>query len=56
MNAFIIFVIRLILGIVFGILLTRLFKPDWHIYHGIVSGIILVALAYGMSYFKKYKS
>lgn len=56
MNTVIIFVVRLILGIVFGILLTRLFKPDWPVYHGIVAGIILVALAYGMSYFRKYRS
>ncbi len=56
MNALLIFVVRLILGLVFGIILTRLFRPDWGIYHGVVTGIILTALAYGMSYLKKRNS
>ncbi|MCG8684723.1 MAG: hypothetical protein MI892_07605 [Desulfobacterales bacterium] len=55
MNALIIFTVRLILGLAFGIILTRLFRPDWGIYHGAVTGLILVALAYGMSYFRKPK-
>jgi len=55
MNTLIIFIIRLIIGLVFGIILTRLFKPDWGIYHGVVTGLILVALAYGMSYYRKFK-
>ncbi len=55
MNALIIFTVRLILGLAFGIMLTRLFRPDWGIYHGVVTGIILVALAYGMSYYRKSK-
>ncbi len=49
MNALLIFVVRLLLGLVFGIMFTRLFKPDWEIYHGMLIGVILVALAYGMS-------
>ena len=56
MNALIIFVVRLILGLVFGILLTRLFRPDWSIYHGVGTGLILTALAYAMGYFRKSKS
>jgi cytochrome bd-type quinol oxidase subunit 1 len=48
-----IFVVRLILGIVFGIFLIRLFRPEWGIYHGVAAGLILVALAYGMAFFKK---
>lgn len=56
MNALIIFVVRLILGLVFGILLTRLFKPDWEIYQGAIVGIILVALAYGMAFFRQKKT
>lgn len=56
MNALIIFVIRLILGLAFGIILTRLFRPDWGIYHGVGTGLILVALAYGMSFFRKPKA
>jgi multisubunit Na+/H+ antiporter MnhB subunit len=55
MNTLIIFTIRLILGLAFGIILTRLFKPDWGIYHGVVAGVVLVALAYGMSYYRKLK-
>jgi len=55
MNTFLIFVVRLILGLAFGILLTRLFRPDWSIFHGIGTGIILVALAYGMALFRKKK-
>jgi cytochrome bd-type quinol oxidase subunit 1 len=55
MNALLIFVVRLILGLVFGIILTRLFRPDWEIYHGVITGLILVGLAYGMAFFRKKK-
>ncbi len=53
MNALLIFVVRLIAGLFFGIVLTRLFRPEWGIYHGIATGIILVALAYAMAFFRK---
>ena len=56
MNALLIFTVRLILGLVFGILLTRLFRPEWGIFQGVVTGLILVALAYGMAFFRKKKS
>ena len=52
MNSFLIFVVRLILGLVFGILLIRVFRPEWGLFHGIVTGLILVALAYALRYFK----
>ncbi|WDP88213.1 MAG: hypothetical protein HUN04_06545 [Desulfobacter sp.] len=55
MNALIIFTVRLIMGLAFGIILTRLFRPDWGIFHGAATGVILVALAYGMSFFRKSK-
>ncbi|WP_321495573.1 hypothetical protein [uncultured Desulfobacter sp.] len=55
MNTLIIFTIRLILGLAFGIILTRLFRPDWGVYHGVATGFVLVALAYGMSYYRKSK-
>jgi len=55
MNALLIFVVRLILGLVFGIILTRLFRPEWEIYHGVATGLVLVALAYGMALFRKKK-
>ncbi len=46
MNDFYIFIIRLILGIAFGILLTRIFRPEWSILHGLVMGLLLVAASY----------
>ncbi|MBW2654877.1 MAG: hypothetical protein JRC91_08070 [Deltaproteobacteria bacterium] len=55
MNTFLIFVVRLILGLVFGIFLIRMFRPEWGIYHGIATGLVLVALAYGMALFRKKK-
>lgn len=55
MNTLLIFIVRLILGLVFGILLIRLFRPEWGIFHGIGAGLILVALAYGMALFRKKK-
>lgn len=56
MNSLFVFVIRLILGLVFGILLTRIFNPDWSIYHGAGVGLILVGLAYLMAFFRKKNS
>ncbi|MDD9301032.1 MAG: hypothetical protein HUK40_01315 [Desulfobacter sp.] len=55
MNALTIFTVRLMLGLAFGIILIRLFRPEWGIYHGIGTGIILVALAYGMGFINKSK-
>ena len=55
MNAFLIFLVRLILSLVFGILLTRIFRPEWGIEHGVVTGMILLAGAYGVAFFKKKK-
>ncbi|MGM0393899.1 MAG: hypothetical protein ACQEQ5_05665 [Thermodesulfobacteriota bacterium] len=56
MNSLLIFVIRLILGLVFGILLIRVFRPEWGLGYGIVTGLILVALAYAMRYFRTSKA
>ncbi|WP_457551200.1 hypothetical protein [Desulfobacula sp.] len=55
MNAFLIFVVRLILGLVFGILLTRMFRPEWGIFQGVVTGLVLVGLAYVMAFFRNKK-
>lgn len=55
MNTLIIFLVRLIMGLAFGILLIRLFRPEWGIYHGVITGIILVALAQSLSFFRKRK-
>jgi hypothetical protein len=56
MNALLIFVVRLILGLVFGIFLIRLFRPEWGIFHGVAAGLILVALAYAMALVRKKKN
>lgn len=56
MNTLIIFIVRLIVGVVFGILLTRLFKPDWEVYHGVMVGVLLVALSYAMAVYRKSKT
>ncbi len=55
MNTILIFMVRLILGLVFGIILARLFKPDWEIYHGAILGVSLVAMAYGFTLFRTKK-
>ncbi len=56
MNAFYILVIRLILGGAFGILLTRIFRPEWHLlYGGAGIGLGLVAAAYLMEAMGKRK-
>lgn len=53
MNSFLIFIVRLILGLVFGVILIRVFRPQWGILHGIGAGLIFVGLAYAMVLFKK---
>ncbi len=53
MNTFFIFVIRLIVGLVCGIFLTRLFHPEWGIYKGALVGVCLVAVVYGIRLFRK---
>nr|NJM02849.1 hypothetical protein [Desulfobacula sp.] len=55
MNSLLIFIVRLILGLVFGILLIRMFRPEWGILHGVGTGLVLVALAYVMVFFRKKK-
>jgi len=48
MGGLYIFIARVILGMVFGILLTRIFRPEWSVFHGVAMGIGLVAAAYLM--------
>jgi cytochrome bd-type quinol oxidase subunit 1 len=55
MKALLIFTVRLILGLVFGIILIRMFRPEWSLFHGVITGLVLVALAYGMAFFRKKK-
>ncbi len=55
MNALLIFSVRLILGIVFGLVIIRLFRPEWGVFHGVGTGLLLVAGAYAMQLFRKKK-
>jgi cytochrome bd-type quinol oxidase subunit 1 len=55
MNTLLILIVRLIIGVVFGIILIRMFRPEWTVFHGVITGIVLVALAYGMAFFRKKK-
>ena len=55
MKNFYVFVIRFMLGIVFGIVLARMFNPDWSTFQGAALGVILVAIAYLLDGLKKRK-
>ena len=48
MSSIPVFVVRLILGMVFGILLTRIFRPEWSLFHGVALGAGLIVAAYLM--------
>lgn len=50
-----VFVIRFILGIVFGIVLARMFNPDWSTLQGAALGVTLVAIAYLLDVMRKRK-
>ncbi|MBW1614950.1 MAG: hypothetical protein JRJ49_00130 [Deltaproteobacteria bacterium] len=53
MNKFYIFIMRLIVGAAFGILLTRAFYPDKHIFYSAGLGVFMVMLAYFFEYIHK---
>ena len=55
MNALLIFMVRLIVGIVFGVFICRLFRPEWEMYQGAATGVILVAIVYGIEFFRRNK-
>ena len=55
MGQFNIFVIRVILGAVFAVVLSRFFYPDAKIPYVIGLGIILVGLAYLAEYLRNRK-
>ncbi len=55
MQNFYVFVIRIILGIVFGIVLARVFNPAWNEFQGAGLGVLLVVVAYLLDFFKKRK-
>jgi uncharacterized protein YneF (UPF0154 family) len=56
MSGFPIFMVRLILGMAFGILLTRIFRPEWTLFHGVALGGGLVAGAYLMQRLRQRNS
>ncbi|MFH1157116.1 MAG: hypothetical protein V1793_25240 [Pseudomonadota bacterium] len=53
MNSFYIFIVRLILGVVLGIVITRIFRPEWNMISGAGVGMGLVAAAYLMQMIRK---
>ena len=55
MKNFYVFVIRFILGIVFGIVLSRMFNPDWSTFQGAGLGAAFVAAAYFLDFMKNRK-
>ena len=56
MNNFYILIVRRILGLVFGILIARIFRPDWSMFAGALTGVGLVAAAYLMQMVRTRKS
>lgn len=56
MNRFNIFVIRVILGAVFAVLLMRIFHPGLPLMYVIALAVALVSLAYLMEYWRKRKN
>ncbi len=53
MSGFYIFIARLILGLVLGIILTRIFRPEWNMTTGAGMGIMLVAASYLKGFMRK---
>ncbi len=51
-----IFVLRAVLGAVFGVLITRFFYGKVNIIYAVGLGIFLVGMAYVMEYFRNRKS
>jgi len=56
LSPFIIFVIRAILGIIFAILVMRLFHPDAGMVTIMIIAVIFVGLAYIFESFRKRKN
>jgi hypothetical protein len=52
LTGFHVFIIRIVLGAVFAVLLSRFFFPDAGLHHVIGLGVILVGLAYVAEYFR----
>jgi hypothetical protein len=56
MNHYIIFAVRILLGIFFAVLLSRFFFPDAGILSVAGMGVFLVGLAYIFEYFRNRKA
>ncbi len=52
MTRFHVFIIRSVLGVVFAVILSRMFYPDTDIVYVVGLGIILVGLAYFVEYLR----
>ncbi len=52
MNELLVFVVRLLLGFAFGVVIMRIFRPEWGFPGGIGIGFALVAAVYALRYFK----
>jgi len=53
MNNLLILVVRIILGLVLGVILTRIFRPEWPMASGAGMGMLLVGAAYLMEFMRK---
>lgn len=56
LNKLAIFIIRVIFGGVFALILTRMFRPSAEPIYIVGLGVILVGVAYGLEYYRKRKS
>ncbi|MEE4356046.1 MAG: hypothetical protein V2I97_06205 [Desulfococcaceae bacterium] len=55
MVKFNIFVMRAILGAVFAVVLSRIFRPEYQIPYVVLFAVILVGLAYVLEYWRERK-
>ena len=53
MNNLLILVVRIILGLVLGVVLTRVFRPEWPMLAGAGMGMLLVGAAYAMELMRR---
>ena len=52
MNKFFILIIRLLVGGVFAVVITRMFKPEAGLQYVVIFALALVGAAYGLEYLK----
>lgn len=56
MGDFNVFIIRIILGVVFAVVLTRLFYPGTNLVYVIGLAVFLIGMAYFFEYLRKNKT